>query len=174
MWKIILIEILVLSIISSFWDDKIEKQKWKKRKYKVLAGITYFLSAGISVFLAESINNAIYWYTLVAVLIAIGCFLSAINPNLRNIYTSLLVLGGIALLVTRYISVHPIIVIIADIFLLCMIILSWHDSINYIRLGIDPDVIEEEKEKEKEDAKKIKRFKRKLVFNAFKIVSKFL
>jgi hypothetical protein len=167
MWKIILIGILVLAVISSFWDDKIEKQKWKKRKYKVLTGITYFLSAGISVFLAESINKDIYWYAVVAVLIAIGCLFSAINPNLREIYAVLLVCGGIAMIVNRYISVHPIIVIIVDIYLLCSIILSWRESISYIRLGIDPDVLEEEKEN-------AKRIKRKMFFSAFKILSKFL
>jgi hypothetical protein len=166
MWKIILIGLLVLAVIGGSWDEKIEKQPWKKRTYKVLMGLSYIVTAVISVPLAAYLGEEIYLYTVVAIVAAIGCVFSAINPNLRDMYAALLICGIIAWLVTFYASAHPVIVVVVDILMLFGLIGSWEESINYMRKGLDPDVIEAE------NAKK-KKIKRKVAFRIVKILIRF-
>jgi uncharacterized membrane protein len=167
MWIKIIIGLLILSCISSFWDEKIQKQEWKKRKYKLLMALTYFLSAVISVCLAGSIDDTIYLYTVAALVTTIGSILSAINPNLRDMYTYLLMIGAIIAVVTYYFGAsHKIIVAVVDLLMLGGLWESWKESISYMRQGLDPDVVAEEKAK----ANKIKR---KVAFRVVKVLARF-
>lgn len=147
-WKIIII-LLILSCISVYWDEKIKKSKNKRRTYKLMMGLTYFVTAIISVFAAKYFDEIIYLYTILGLIFSVGSALSAINPNLRNMYTCLLIYGLIALIISFYFDSHKIIFTIIDISLACGFVVSVIDGIQNMRNGLDPDLLEAERQREK-------------------------
>lgn len=153
-WKIILI-ILVLLWINMYWDEKYDKSRKqykdrrKRRLYKFLMGLSYLITAGLSLLLIEFIGDIILVYAVLGIIFGIGSLLSAINSNLREIYAVALIYGFIIWLISSYFGEHKIIIFIVDIFLIGCILAVVKESIENIRYGIDPDFIEEEKKRMK-------------------------
>lgn len=160
-WKIVLI-FVILAYIGGYWDDKYVqsrkryKDRRKRRLYKFLMGLTYLITSGVSLLLIRIGGNVVFLYTIFAMIAAIGSFLSAINCNLRNLYSVILFFGTIIWVISFYYNNHKIIFSIIDFLLVILIIDSVKECITNIYHGIDPDLIEEEKEEKK---KWIRRFK---------------
>ncbi len=99
-WKIILM-IMILASIGSYWDEKYVKSRKrygdrrKRRLYKFLMGLTYLITAGVSWLLVETWESIFIFYTVFGIIFAIGSFLAAINSNLRQIYSFTLFIGFI-------------------------------------------------------------------------------
>jgi len=86
---------------------------------------------------------------LIKEIFSVGSALSAINPNLRNMHTCLLIYGFIALIISFYFDNHKIIFTIIDISLACGFVVSVIDGIQNMRNGVDPDVLKAKRQREK-------------------------
>lgn len=158
MWKIYLAEFLIFSTIYGIWTEKEEKKRKEKRKYKTLKGITYLITSCISLLFVEHFGKAILVYTVISLLVGIGSILSAINPNIRNIYSGFIFVGGIMLPTKPYFDNHVIFFSILYLIMIYGIILAIKEGIQNMRNGIDPDVIEEEKAARRRMGFKIAKF----------------
>lgn len=156
MWLRLIIFLIILSAIDDSWEEKIKKQRNKKRKYRLLKGATYLCIATLALLLVNYIGNEAYFYVLISILVAGGAFLSAINPNLREMYIVLLVLGTIISIVSFYYERHKIIFTLVDIWLAASIIVAIKEGIHNMRRGIDPDVIAEQETAKKKFRKALK------------------
>lgn len=158
MWIICLVEFLLFSFIYGIWAEKEEQKPKEKRKFKLQKGITYLITAGISLLLVEYFGGAVLFYTTASILVGIGSILSAINPNIRNIYSGFIFVGAIMLLTKPYFDNHVIFFSILYLIMIYGIILAIKEGIQNMRNGIDPDVIEEEKAARRRMGFKIAKF----------------
>lgn len=160
-WKIILM-IMILASIGSYWDEKYVKSRKrygdrrKRRLYKFLMGLTYLITAGVSWLLVETWESIFIFYTVFGIIFAIGSFLAAINSNLRQIYSFTLFIGFIIWVISPYFNNHKIIFSIIDIYLIIALLGSAIENIQNMYNGIDPDIIEEEKEERKKWKRRFK------------------
>lgn len=160
-WKIVLM-IIVLVYINSYWDEKYIKSRKhyrdrrKRRTYKFLMGLTYLITAGVSLLLVEIGESVFFLYTIFGVIFAIGSFLAGINCNLRNIYSVTMFVGFIIWVISPYFNNHKIIFSVLDIYFVVAAGGSIKESIENICHGIDPDLIEEEKEEVKKWKRRFK------------------
>ncbi|MDE5698786.1 MAG: hypothetical protein K2I96_15495 [Lachnospiraceae bacterium] len=163
-WKIVLI-IIVLAFIGGYWVEKCVKSRKrfrdrrKRRTYKFFMGLTYLITAGVSFLLVKIGGSVLYLYTIFGLIFAIGSFLSAINCNLRNIYSAIAIGIFIMWAVSPYFNNHKIIFSILDIYLAVAVFCSVKESIENIYYGVDPDLIEEEKEEKKKWKRRFKQVK---------------
>ena len=98
------------------------------------------ITAVISYFLIDVFGDVIFIYTIFGIIFAIGSFLSAINCNLREIYSAILFIGCIIWAISPYFNNHKIIFSIIDIYLIIAIFCSVKESIENIRNDVDPDI----------------------------------
>lgn len=145
MWAIFLAEIFIISLINEFWVKKTEYRRSGRRKYKIWKGITYFITSGLSLLLVERFGEAVFVYTAMGILAGIGAMLSAINANIRNIYSTILCAGAVVLLTVSHFGKYYIILSTLYIVMLYGIILAIQEGVQNMRDGIDPDIIEEQK-----------------------------
>lgn len=145
MWLRIIVFLIILSAIDDYWEEKIKKRRDKKRKYRFLKSFLYFLIAVLSFIAANCVAQEAYIYTAFSVLVGVGAFLSAINPDLREMYITIFVSGAVIGIVSLYYEKHRIIFTLVDIWMLLSIAVSVKEGIHNMRFGIDPDVIAEEK-----------------------------
>lgn len=159
MWFRIIVFLIILSAIDDYWEEKAKKQRYKKRKCRFFKSATYFFITAIMLLVSNYLGEEVYSYIALGILIGIGTFLSAINPNLREMYTAILVFGTIIGIVSFYYEKHRIIFSLVDIWMLLSIIVAMKESIHNMRYGIDPDVIEEQKAAKKRFKKRLRLFK---------------
>ena len=131
------------------WDEKVEKNKDKRRTYKFLMSLTYFATSIVSLFVVKYLGEIIYLYAILGIIFSVGSALSAINPNLRNMYACILIYGLIALIISFYYNNHKIIFTIVDVILAGSSLTCIVEGVKNMRNGIDPDVIAAERQKEK-------------------------
>lgn len=153
----IIIGFFIIGIIEDYWDNKMKKEKHKKRKYRFIKGLVYSAAAIISYFLAGYVDKFIYVYAAVFVIGGIGSVLSTINPNLREMYSIGLVVFPTIWVISFYYESHKTIFTIIDVLLILTFLGAVGQGISNIKSGIDPDV-EEEKNKKKW-GRKLKRVK---------------
>lgn len=146
-----------MGVIESHCEEKIEKEKHKKRKYRFIKGLEYFAAAIFSFFLTRYTDTDVFLYAVVFLIGGIGSVLSSINPNLRNMYIMGLVVFPAIWVISFYYEKHKMIFTIIDIFLILSFIGTVWEGISNIRNRIDPDV-EEEKKKRGGTLKRIKWF----------------
>lgn len=159
MWLRIIIFLIILSGIDDYWEERIKKQRDKKRKYRFLKSFVYFSIAILLLLCANFIAKEAYIYMSFSVLTGVGAFLSAINPNLREMFITILVSGAVIGIVSLYYEKHRIIFTLVDIWMLLSTISAIKEGIHNMRFGIDPDVIAEQKAAERRFRKRIKLFK---------------
>lgn len=159
MWFRIILFLIMLSVIDDYWEKKIKKQRDKKRKYRFLKCFMYFLIALLSYLFANFIAKEAYIYMSISILIGAGTFLSAINPNLREMYITILGLGTVIGIVSFYYEKHRIIFTLVDVWMILSMIAAIKEGIHNMRFGIDPDAIAEQKEEERRFKKRIRMFK---------------
>ena len=147
-WKIVII-VLALFTVNFFWDENTEKKQRKKRLYKFLMGITYLLTAAVSLLLVGYWGNVVYIYAFGGVLFGVGVILSAINTNLREMYLAVLFSGFFTGMAFFFLGNHRILCIGVGIYFSISIILSIGEGIYNMCHGIDPDVVEAEKKAKK-------------------------
>lgn len=147
-WKIVII-VLALFIVNFFGEEKTEKKQRKKRLYKFLMGITYLLTAAVSLMLVGYWGNVVYIYTFGGVLFGVGAILSAINTNLREMYLAVLFSGFFTGMAFFFLGNYRILCIGVGIYFSISIILSIGEGIYNMCHGIDPDVVEAEKKAKK-------------------------
>ena len=145
MWGKIIVVILIWAFICAYWEGKVEENRAGKRKYKLLQGMTFLVTAGISFILYQLFGLAVLLYTAVGIAAGIGSILAAINPNLREIYIQVLFCAIVMLIIAPHFFKHVIIFSLIYIGAIGSTIDKIKLSIQYMRDGIDPDVIEEEK-----------------------------
>lgn len=159
MWLRIIVFLLILSAIDDYWEEKIKKQRGKKRAYRLLKCFAYFSIAVLLLIIANFFAQEAYIYMTFSALVGVGTFLSAINPNLREMYITMLVSGTVIGIVSFYYEKHRIIFTLVDIRMLLSIIAAIKEGIHNMRFGIDPDVIAEQKAAERRFKQKIKLFR---------------
>lgn len=104
-------------------------------------------TAAVAALLIKYPGNEFYIYICGGgIIFGIGSLISAINSNLREIYSTFLFFGGIMYIIFPYFSNHKIIVTIVDIWLAIGCLASCKDSIDNIRNGIDIDIVREKEE----------------------------
>ncbi len=159
----IVIQVILLGTISVIFDSEIDDHSKQKRYNKTMMGIAYMVTALLSIWIANYLGKSIYFYTICGFIFSIGSFLSAINTNLREMYTSLFA-AMFWLFIAYYLRAnHKTISIILAIIGILGIPASIKEGIDNMRAGIDPDVVAEEKER-----------RRKSIFNLVKIAVKVL
>lgn len=143
----IVIEFILLCAIYCICGAAVDNCPNKKRFYKVMMGFAYMVTALLSIRVADYFGRSIYFYTAFGFIFSLGSFLSAINTNLREIYTA--IFGCMFWLVIAYYlrSGHKTISIILAILGIGGLIVSIKESIENMLYGIDPDIVEEEKSK---------------------------
>lgn len=147
-WKIVII-VFALLIVNFYWEEKAEKKQRKKRLYKFLMGITYLITAAVSLLLVGYWGNVVYIYTFGGVLFGVGAILSAINTNLRVMYMAVLFSGFYIGVAFFFFGSHRILCIGVGIFFSIGIIFSIGEGIYNMLHGIDPDVVEAKKKAKK-------------------------
>ena len=166
MWIRVIMYLLLLSAIDDSWEKKIKKQRSKKRKYRFLKGLIFLGIAAFASLFVNYIGLETFLYTVIGILVGVGAVLSSINPNLREMYSIILVLGMIIGIISLYFERHKIIFTLVDIWLAASIIFTIKEGIHNMRCGIDPDVIAEQEAKEKKFKKGLKLAK--VVFKMWK------
>lgn len=158
----VIIEIFIIGIIGTLWDDEIVLYEHQKRKYKLIKAFLFLITGIISLLLEKFLGNIIYLYSFLATICFIGELFSVINANLREIYTYTLsyIIGIFASL--QYL--HGGLCVVAILFCALGIIQVWKESIENMMYRIDPDVRDYEEEQRKKFYKGVK--------TAFKLVKK--
>lgn len=158
----VIIEIYILGIIGTLWDEEIVLYEHQKRKYKLIKAFLFLITGIISFFLGNIFGKIIYLYSFLAAICFVGECFSVINANLREIYTYTLayIVGIFASL--QYL--HGVFCIVAILFCALGIIQVWKESIENMMYHIDPDVRDYEEAQRKKFYKSVK--------TAFKLIKK--
>lgn len=141
----VVIEIVILCFFFYKCNVAIDNNPQRKRFYKVMTGIVYMVTSLASTVLLVVFDEKIFLYTCASFLIAIGYWLSAMNPNLRDIFAQWL-FAGIFLFVAYSIRYeHKVIAIILAIWMGSFMINVMVEGIKNMIHGIDPDIPEKKK-----------------------------
>lgn len=174
MWKYI-IGIIVLAFIDYLFKVDPYKSIKEKRKKRLPKSFVYLLLAGTSYFICRQQILGEDWrgffanVLVASLLFAIGSFLSAINPNLREIYGTILFNAAIAVAILFWLKEdHFIWFCILEVFVFLYTISCSKDLILDMKNGIDPDVVEADKEAKKKARKNIFKIA-KIITRAYKI-----
>lgn len=174
MWKYI-VGIITLALIEcQFEIDPYQIIKLKRKK-RLKKSIVYLALTCISFLLyishvgGEDWKNFLLVMSVASALFAVGSLLSAINPNLREIFATVVIYAVLASAIYVWLKdSHFIWFCILEGFFALSVILNSIEAISDMRAGIDPDVVEADKEAKKKSRKKLFKIA-KLLFRSYHI-----
>lgn len=170
MYTKVVIELLILLFIYIFFEMKIDNNRKRIRIYKLLRGLIYIASSILSFYLVEFVGEEIGVYIMLGMIFGIGSLLSAITPNLRDIFMGIILYSIIVALAYEFLYAnHYVVFWIITIYSIIGIISVILQAIHNIGFGIDPDEVEREKEERKKFMAKAK-LAFKIVTNGMKIL----
>lgn len=172
MWKYI-IGIIVFAVIEILFPIDPYKPIREKRKKRLGKSFIYTVVACASYFIrgyqiaGESWKRFLLIFSIAAAIFALGSFLSAMNPNLREIFATMVIYAALVIGIYAWLkNSHFVWFCILEGFFGLSLILNVKESVEDMMAGIDPDVVEADKEAKKNSRKKM--FKvAKLLFRAF-------
>lgn len=141
----VIIEIIFLLYFYYKCQTAIDNNPKRKRFYKVVTGFVYMITSLLSIVLIAFFGDKIFLYTCASFLIAIGYWLAAINPNLRNIFAQWLFAGFFLLVAYNIRYEHEVIAVILAIWMILVMIGIAIEGIGNMVDGVDPDIVEKKK-----------------------------
>lgn len=142
----IIIGLLCLGNLEDKYEKKIKADIENKRKYKLQYGLWLLVLAIISAVLAMFTKKYVLIYSGVMLLYGIYKILGAINTNLGDIFSSIILSGLLVFVLYACLGEHQLFIKIAFVWFGLAVLCSIIEGICNMIKGIDPEIEKIQKE----------------------------
>lgn len=142
----IIIGLLCIGNLEDKYEKKIKTDIENKRKYKFQYGLWLLVLAIISAMLAIITKKYVLIYSVIVLLYGIYKILGAINTNVGDIFSSIIMSGLILFILNACFGEHQLFIKIASIWFGVAVLCSIIEGISNMIKGIDPEIEKIQKE----------------------------